>query len=67
MDVQWSNAYHDILTEIFQYLPKRDRMSCYFVCKRWREAMENPLLWRKMVVDLDRDLKGLFLHSFQVL
>lgn len=58
MAAQWHDAHFDILTELFSYLERRDRLACYFVCKRWREALENPLLWRHSIVHLDSDLSG---------
>lgn len=58
MESQWKNAHYDVLEKVFKYLPRRERMSCFFVCRQWREALENPILWRKTVVHLDIDLFG---------
>lgn len=60
MESRWHNAHYDILEEVFKYLGPREKMTCFFVCQQWREALENPLLWRKTVVYLDVDLFGKF-------
>lgn len=61
MESRWHNAHYDILEEVFKYLGAREKMTCFFVCQQWREALENPLLWRRTVVYLDVDLFGEFL------
>lgn len=61
MESHWNNAHYDILEEVFKYLAARERMASFFVCRQWREALENPMLWRRTVVYLDVDLFGIFL------
>ncbi|KAF5282467.1 hypothetical protein FQA39_LY17582 [Lamprigera yunnana] len=46
----------EIMTEIFLYLPRKDRLACSNVCHLWNEAVNSPYLWRSMVIYLDSDL-----------
>lgn len=67
MEPQWHDAHYDVLGEIFKHLPARERMACFFVCRQWREALENPLLWRTAVVHLDTDLFGKYINNHLLL
>ncbi|KAK4872399.1 hypothetical protein RN001_014428 [Aquatica leii] len=46
----------EIITEIFLYLPRKDRLICSKVCRLWNGAVNSPYLWRSMVIYLDSDL-----------
>ena len=47
----------EMLEKIFWFLPARDLKTVVLVCKRWKEAADNPKLWTysvKFTYDLDR-------------
>ncbi|KAF5298522.1 hypothetical protein FQR65_LT00064 [Abscondita terminalis] len=46
----------EIITEIFVYLSRKDRLACSNVCSLWNGAVNSPYLWRSIVVYLDSDL-----------
>lgn len=53
----------EIITEIFQYLPRTDRLSCSLVCRRWKEALNRKDLWKKVVLKIDKDFLGKILFQ----
>ncbi|KAJ8922321.1 hypothetical protein NQ315_004264 [Exocentrus adspersus] len=45
----------EILTEIFKYLPRTDRMSCSLVSQKWKDALDRKDLWKKIILHIDKD------------
>ncbi|KAJ8981531.1 hypothetical protein NQ317_006692 [Molorchus minor] len=48
----------ELLTEIYKYLPRCDRLSCSMVCQMWKEALNRKSLWKKIVLCIDKDFLG---------
>ncbi|CAH1118003.1 unnamed protein product [Phaedon cochleariae] len=56
MDSLWQDLIPiEIVSEILKYLPRNDRLSCYFVCRKWKEALDRKYLWERIVLHVDRD------------
>lgn len=53
----------ELLTEIFSFLDRRDRLACALVSGRWQRALDCPSLWKNMTISLDTDLIGKFINS----
>ncbi|ENN76696.1 F-box only protein 39-like [Dendroctonus ponderosae] len=51
----WTTLPNEILGNIFKLLPSRDKMSFSSTCRRWRDAVETPSLWKKLNVKVDED------------
>ncbi|KAJ8943808.1 hypothetical protein NQ318_020880 [Aromia moschata] len=55
-----ANSWQDIIpveliTEIYKFLPRSDRLSCSMVCQKWKKALDRKDLWKKIVLYLDKD------------
>ncbi|XP_012285961.1 F-box only protein 39 [Orussus abietinus] len=56
----WDQLPELILTHIFRYLGRGDRVNAGQVCRSWNQAMSSPVLWRSVTILVDRDLRGDF-------
>lgn len=56
----WDQLPELILTQIFSYLNRTDRVSVGQVCRSWNRTLSSPALWRSVTVFIDRDLRGDF-------
>nr|XP_023022474.1 uncharacterized protein LOC111510768 isoform X1 [Leptinotarsa decemlineata] len=45
----------EIVSEIFKYLTKNDKLSCSMVCQKWKEALDRRDLWKQIVICVDQD------------
>ncbi|KAG5880164.1 hypothetical protein JTB14_001654 [Gonioctena quinquepunctata] len=45
----------EVLSEIFKYLTKYDKLSCSLVCQKWKEALDRRNLWKKINIRVDHD------------
>lgn len=48
----------ELLTEIYKYLPRTDRMSCSMVSQKWKDALDRKDLWKKIILHIDKDFLG---------
>lgn len=56
----WDQLPELILTQIFGYLNRADRVSVGQVCRSWNHTLSSPVLWRSFTVLIDRELRGDF-------
>ncbi|GAB1867493.1 F-box only protein 39 [Camponotus japonicus] len=56
----WDQLPELILTQIFGYLNRADRVSVGQVCRSWNRTLSSPVLWRSFIVLIDRELRGDF-------
>ncbi|XP_072401263.1 F-box only protein 39-like [Diabrotica undecimpunctata] len=56
MDSCWQVAIPvEIVSEIFRYLSRPDRLACSVVCQKWHNALSRRYLWKRIVLHVDRD------------
>ncbi|XP_072744705.1 F-box only protein 39 [Anoplolepis gracilipes] len=56
----WDQLPELILTQIFSYLNRTDRVNISQVCRSWNRTLSSPVLWRSFTVLIDRELRGDF-------
>ena len=51
------NIPEEILSKILSWLPVRDLCSAILVCKHWRTIGEDPVLWKKYLLEVNYGTK----------
>ena len=49
---RWANLPDVVLTEVFKYLPDKDKLNAALVCTSWYNIFESPCLWRRRHFDM---------------
>ncbi|XP_057661611.1 uncharacterized protein LOC130897063 isoform X1 [Diorhabda carinulata] len=56
MDSYWQDSIPiEVVSEIFKYLSRTDRLSCSVVCQKWKYALCRQYLWETIVLRVDKD------------
>ncbi|XP_069685941.1 F-box only protein 39-like [Periplaneta americana] len=56
MAATWDRLPELILTHVYSFLDRRDRVAASEVCEAWSRALRAPSIWRHVCIRLDRDL-----------